>query len=74
MIVEKIDTDHDGFVSSDEMKQWIKHAQRRWIYADVDRQWHAHDLNSDSYVTWEEYKNATYGSILCVCIVITNDI
>ncbi|XP_056333780.1 calumenin-B [Danio aesculapii] len=63
-IVEKIDEDHDGFVTADEMKRWIKHAQRRWIYEDVDRQWQAHDLNSDSYVSWEEYKNATYGYIL----------
>lgn len=67
-IVEKIDEDHDGFVTVDEMKRWIKHAQKRWIYDDVDRQWHAHDLNSDAYVSWEEYKNATYGYILGVFI------
>ncbi|KAK3570051.1 hypothetical protein QTP86_009582, partial [Hemibagrus guttatus] len=45
-IVEKIDEDHDGFVTVDEMKNWIKHAQKRWIYEDVDRQWQAHDLDS----------------------------
>lgn len=67
-IVEKIDEDHDGFVTVDELKQWIKHAQKRWIYDDVDRQWQAHDLNSDAYVSWEEYKNATYGYILGVFI------
>lgn len=49
------------------MKNWIKHAQKRWIYEDVDRQWQAHDLDSDGHVSWEEYKNATYGYVLGVC-------
>ncbi|XP_041965406.1 calumenin-B [Alosa sapidissima] len=64
MIVERMDEDGDGFVSVEEMKNWIKHAQKRWIYQDVDRQWQGHDLNGDNHVTWEEYKNATYGYIL----------
>uniref|UniRef100_A0A673NNB5 Calumenin-B-like n=1 Tax=Sinocyclocheilus rhinocerous TaxID=307959 RepID=A0A673NNB5_9TELE len=63
-IAEKIDEDHDGFVTADEMKRWIKQAQKRWIYDDVERQWQTHDHNSDAYVSWEEYKNATYGYIL----------
>uniref|UniRef100_A0A673NGK6 Reticulocalbin-3 n=1 Tax=Sinocyclocheilus rhinocerous TaxID=307959 RepID=A0A673NGK6_9TELE len=65
-IAEKIDEDHDGFVTADEMKRWIKQAQKRWIYDDVERQWQTHDHNSDAYVSWEEYKNATYGYILGV--------
>lgn len=64
MLVERIDEDKDGFVSVEEMKKWIKHAQKRWIYDDVDRQWKSHDLNGDGVVSWEEYKNATYGYIL----------
>lgn len=64
MLVERIDEDKDGFVTAEEMKRWIKHAQKRWIYDDVDRQWKSHDLNADEVVSWEEYKNATYGYIL----------
>lgn len=64
MLVERIDEDKDGFVTVEEMKRWIKHAQKRWIYDDVDRQWKSHDLNGDGVVSWEEYKNATYGYIL----------
>uniref|UniRef100_A0A8C6SSC2 Calumenin b n=1 Tax=Neogobius melanostomus TaxID=47308 RepID=A0A8C6SSC2_9GOBI len=64
MLVEKIDEDQDGFVTVEEMKRWIKHAQKRWIYDDVDRQWKSHDLNGDGVVSWEEYRNATYGYIL----------
>lgn len=64
MLVERIDEDKDGYVTVEEMKKWIKHAQKRWIYDDVDRQWKSHDLNGDNVVSWEEYKNATYGYIL----------
>lgn len=64
MLVDRIDEDKDSYVTVEEMKRWIKHAQKRWIYDDVDRQWKSHDLNGDEVVSWEEYKNATYGYIL----------
>ncbi|MGH0142903.1 UNVERIFIED_CONTAM: hypothetical protein FKN15_047836 [Acipenser sinensis] len=63
-IVNKIDEDKDGFVTAEELKNWIKFSQKRWIYEDVDRQWKGHDLNEDGLISWEEYKNATYGYIL----------
>ncbi|ERE89498.1 calumenin [Cricetulus griseus] len=63
-IVSKIDGDKDGFVTVDELKGWIKFAQKRWIHEDVERQWKGHDLNEDGLVSWEEYKNATYGYAL----------
>uniref|UniRef100_A0A672IGS7 Calumenin-B n=1 Tax=Salarias fasciatus TaxID=181472 RepID=A0A672IGS7_SALFA len=72
MLVERIDEDKDGFVTVEEMKKWIKHAQKRWIYDDVDRQWKSHDLNGDDVVSWEEYKNATYGYILARAPIRTN--
>lgn len=64
MLVDRIDEDQDGFVTVEEMKRWIKHAQKKWIYEDVDRQWKSHDLNGDGVVSWEEYKNATYGYMM----------
>uniref|UniRef100_A0A8B9MLI9 EF-hand domain-containing protein n=1 Tax=Accipiter nisus TaxID=211598 RepID=A0A8B9MLI9_9AVES len=68
-IVSKIDEDKDGFVTVEELKDWIKFAQKRWIYEDVERQWKGHDLNEDGLISWEEYKNATYGYILGRMIV-----
>lgn len=60
----KIDEDKDGFVTVEELRDWIKFAQKRWIFEDVERQWKGHDLNEDGLISWEEYKNATYGYIL----------
>ncbi|XP_023652640.1 calumenin-A-like isoform X1 [Paramormyrops kingsleyae] len=64
MIVDKIDADKDGFVTEDELKTWIKKSQKRYIYENVDRQWKDFDLNSDAVISWEEYRNVTYGSYL----------
>lgn len=64
MLVGRIDEDKDGYVTVEEMKKWIKHAQKKWIYDDVDRQWKSHDLDEDGVVSWEEYKKATYGYIM----------
>lgn len=69
--MSKIDADKDGLVTVEELRDWIKFAQKRWIFEDVERQWKGHDLNGDNLVSWEEYKNATYGYIFgrcCFCL------
>ena len=33
----------------------------RYVLEDVDRQWPNLDVDQDGYVTWEEYRNRTYG-------------
>ncbi|XP_056132268.1 calumenin-A [Lampris incognitus] len=64
LIVEKIDNDKDGFVTEEELKAWIKKAQKRYIYVNVDNQWNDFDINKDGLISWEEYKNVTYGTYL----------
>lgn len=61
MIVDKIDDDKDGFVTEAELKAWIKRAQKRYIFENVGRQWPDFDSNQDGLVSWEEYRNVTYG-------------
>lgn len=60
-IVSRIDGDKDGFVTVDGLKDWIN-LHKSAGFTDVERQWKGHDLNEDGLVSWEEYKNATYGS------------
>ncbi|XP_018619939.2 reticulocalbin-3 isoform X1 [Scleropages formosus] len=63
-IVDRIDTDADGYVSHAELHHWIKHRQRRYIEENVNKHWKEYDLNKDDMVAWEEYKNTTYGYYL----------
>ncbi|XP_051572727.1 reticulocalbin-1-like [Myxocyprinus asiaticus] len=60
-IVDRIDTDKDGFISHAELHHWIKHRQRRYIEENVDKHWKEYDQNKDGKIAWTEYKNTTYG-------------
>ncbi|XP_069001559.1 calumenin-A [Embiotoca jacksoni] len=64
IIVDKIDRDRDGFVSEEELKFWIKASQRRHVLDSVDHQWTDFDVDEDGRISWDEYKNVTYGSYL----------
>lgn len=66
-IVERIDTDKDGFVNHAELHYWIKHRQRRYIEENVNKHWNDYDMNHDGKIGWEEYKNTTYGYYLGNC-------
>lgn len=60
-IVGRIDMDKDGYVSHAELHSWIKHRQRRYIQENVNKHWKEYDQNKDDMISWEEYKNTTYG-------------
>ncbi|XP_048377178.1 reticulocalbin-3 isoform X2 [Stegostoma tigrinum] len=60
-IVDRIDQDKDGLVTAEELITWIKRAQNRYIDENVNKNWKEYDSNRDGKVSWEEYKNATYG-------------
>ncbi|XP_055375309.1 calumenin-A [Condylostylus longicornis] len=63
VIVDKIDTNNDGFVETEELKKWIQYTQRRYIDDDATRQWkqHTFDRDKNGTISWEEYKKNTYG-------------
>jgi hypothetical protein len=61
VIVEKIDKNQDKVVSKEELKDWIKHVSRRYIYEDADNQWPTHNTDGDEYISWDEWFRATYG-------------
>ncbi|KAK5884282.1 hypothetical protein CesoFtcFv8_018120 [Champsocephalus esox] len=64
MIVVRIDTDKDGYISHAELHHWIKHRQRRYIEENVNKHWKDYDKNQDGKIAWEEYKNTTFGFYL----------
>ncbi|RXM28838.1 Reticulocalbin-1 [Acipenser ruthenus] len=63
-IVDRIDGDKDGYVTTDELKSWINRVQKRYIYENVAKVWTDYDLNKDNKISWDEYKKATYGYYL----------
>ncbi|XP_053169833.1 calumenin-A-like [Scomber japonicus] len=64
VIVGKMDSDEDGFVSEEELRLWIRSAHQKHIHGSVEQQWHDFDQNHDGHISWDEYKNVTYGTYL----------
>ncbi|KAF8774001.1 Calumenin like protein [Argiope bruennichi] len=62
-IVDKIDKDKDGFVTQEELKNWIEYTQKKYILDDVNRQWETHNEAKKDTLDWETYKKVTYSFI-----------
>ncbi|RWS07593.1 calumenin-like protein [Dinothrombium tinctorium] len=60
-IVKKIDKDSDGFVTFEELRDWIHRSQRNYILEDVERQWKSHNPDNKSKISWDDYRRVTYG-------------
>ncbi|XP_034536842.1 reticulocalbin-1 [Notolabrus celidotus] len=63
-IVDRIDGNADGYITTAELKTWIKRVQKRYVYENVAKVWSDYDLNKDNKISWDEYKQATYGYYL----------
>ena len=61
VIVDKIDTNKDGFVDLSELKAWIQFTQRRYIEDDVQRQWKSHNPDNNDTILWDTYRHNVYG-------------
>jgi len=61
VIVDRIDTDGDGRVTVEELQQWIKFTQTRYVGEDVERQWESHKPEGKETVNWLEYRQSVYG-------------
>lgn len=62
--MDRIDSDADGYITTAELKAWIKRVQKRYVYENVAKVWTDYDLNKDNKISWDEYKQATYGYYL----------
>lgn len=64
VIFDKIDKDGDGLIVEQELVDWIKHVQTRYVHDDTDRQWKDFDTSeNDDKLSWDEYAQRTYGHI-----------
>lgn len=63
IIVDKIDNDKDGYVTQEELKDWIMYTHQRYIRDDVERQWKSHNPDGKDKISWKEYSVMVYGDI-----------
>ncbi|KAM9753373.1 reticulocalbin-2 isoform 2-T2 [Menidia menidia] len=63
-IVNKIDTNGDGFLSAEEITVWIQHVYRKYALDDAAERFHEFDINKDGVVTWEEYNSIAHDQLL----------
>lgn len=61
IIVDKIDKNNDGYITQEELKDWIKFTQNRYIMNDVHSQWDNHKLQNNDKLSWALYRKDTYG-------------
>lgn len=63
IIVDKIDKDSDGYVTGEELKDWILYTQRRYIRENIERQWKSHNPEEKEKLPWTEYLAMVYGDM-----------
>ncbi|XP_022909565.1 calumenin [Onthophagus taurus] len=61
LIVDKIDYNKDGVINHEELRDWIRYTQKRYIMEDVERQWTQHNPENKDQIKWEDYKKLVYG-------------
>ncbi|KAG5887965.1 hypothetical protein JTB14_035040 [Gonioctena quinquepunctata] len=61
LIVGKIDNNNDGFINREELKDWIRFTQKRYITEDVDRQWKQQNPEDKPTISWDDYQKLVYG-------------
>ncbi|XP_057666172.1 calumenin [Diorhabda carinulata] len=61
LIVDKIDVNKDGLINREELKDWIRFTQKRYITEDIDRQWKQQNPDNLPTLQWERYQKMVYG-------------
>ncbi|CAF1050204.1 unnamed protein product [Adineta steineri] len=59
-LFDRIDKDHNSTITKQELKDWIKSVQTRYITGDVERQWLQMNNDSNQEISWDEYDKVTY--------------
>ncbi|KAK9497253.1 hypothetical protein O3M35_004607 [Rhynocoris fuscipes] len=61
LIVDKIDSDADGFVSHTELKDWIRYTQQKYVRDNVERTWKSFNPENKDKISWQEYSDQVFG-------------
>lgn len=61
-IVDQIDRDGDGLITTEELKVWMKWVKKRYIYNNVAKVRKDYVWNIDKKISWEEYERPSMAS------------
>lgn len=59
--MEKIDKNNDGEITHEELKEWIRYTQKKYLINDVHKQWNTHNPEGKNKLMWDEYRKTVYG-------------
>jgi len=64
MLVPKMDSDGNGFITEEELKNHISFMQKRYVNNDVERTWKNYNVEKikDGKLAWKDYREMVYGS------------
>ncbi|TKR96085.1 hypothetical protein L596_010156 [Steinernema carpocapsae] len=62
-LVPKMDSDSDGFIEENELREHITFMQKRYVNNDVDRTWknYKDEKVKDGKLSWKDYREMVYG-------------
>ncbi|XP_018648565.1 EF hand containing protein [Schistosoma mansoni] len=60
-IVDKIDLNNDGQITSEEMTAWINKVSKKMLLDDVDRAWKDFELQDGDKLSWEKHIDELFG-------------
>ena len=62
-IVDKIDKNHDKFVSENELRNWIRYQHKLDLQKDGEKKWNKINSNKDEHLTFDELIDNTIGKM-----------
>jgi len=63
IIYDKIDKNGDEKVTEEELTEWIRYVQNRYLRVDTDRQWAEQTADDTPTLSWDSYKLRVYAFV-----------
>ncbi|XP_066928056.1 calumenin-A-like [Clytia hemisphaerica] len=60
-MLKKVDTDKDGFISFEELRDWVDKQRISYMWETLDTNIRQNDDDHDGLITWIEYKHSQFG-------------
>lgn len=61
LLITKVDSDGDKYVTSDELKIWVKTVFKKKMLSGMESDVQEKDKDSDGFISWDEFLKDSYG-------------